>query len=288
MASALEDSRQLRRTARTSPGSLNGVGTIPARGVLYPARLPTFHREPVVDDLTAFVRWFWIPEWDLAPGHTSRQHLIGFPACNLVVEQGTTGISGPTTRASHRDLTGRGWAVGALLRPAAVPTLVGDAAVLRDAHRPVEQPDLSSAVRAAMDADGSPAERRRAAVTAFGSWLRNRLGTPGGEALLANRVAEAAESHPALLSVTDLAAHVNLSTRSLQRLTARYIGLSPAALMRRRRLQEAAERLRRDPGLDLSALAHELGYADHAHLTNDFRTTLGFTPSAYRRSLPHR
>jgi AraC-like DNA-binding protein len=29
-------------------------------------------------------------------------------------------------------------------------------------------------------------------------------------------------------------------------------------------------------------VAADLGYADHAHLTRDFRTVLGFTPSAYR------
>ena len=28
--------------------------------------------------------------------------------------------------------------------------------------------------------------------------------------------------------------------------------------------------------------AAELGYADQSHLANDFRTVLGFTPSAYR------
>lgn len=77
-------------------------------GVLYPQSLPTFHREPVADDLSAFVRWFWIPEWDLAPGQTSRQHLIGFPAVNIVVEDDEILVSGPTTRASFRDLTGRG------------------------------------------------------------------------------------------------------------------------------------------------------------------------------------
>ena len=34
---------------------------------------------------------------------------------------------------------------------------------------------------------------------------------------------------------------------------------------------------------DLAAIAAELGYADHAHLTNDFQRYLGFTPSTYRR-----
>lgn len=254
--------------------------------MLYPARLPTFHREPVTGELAAFVRWFWIPEWDIEPGRSSRQHLIGFPACNLVVEESVTGISGPTTRASHRDLTGRGWAVGALLRPAAVPSFVAEPATARDTYREVDLPDLSTAVRAAMDTDTPVAERHRHAIAAFTDWLVDRLGTPDEEALLANRMVEAAEADPELVTVTDLAAHLHVSTRSLQRLATKYVGLPPAALIRRRRLQEAAERLREHPELDLSALAHEFGYVDHAHLTNDFRRSLGFTPSAYRRDLP--
>lgn len=267
---------------------MNEVSATPAtsRGVLYPARLPTFHREPAAGDLAAFVRWFWIPEWDVEPGRTSRQHLIGYPACNLVVEDTQTGIAGPTTRASYRDLAGRGWAVGALLRPAATPILVNDPASLRDSYQLVEHPDLSRPVCAAMTTNGPPAERHRAAITEFTDWLRHRLGTPTDDGLLANRIAEAAETDPTLVTVTDLADHVNISTRSLQRLAAKYIGLSPTALIRRRRLQEAAERLRQAPDLDLTSLAIEFGYSDHAHLTNDFRISLGFTPSSYRRSLP--
>lgn len=266
---------------------MSGVSENPAasRGVLYPARLPSFHREPVTGDLAVFVRWFWIPEWDLEPGRSSRQQLIGFPACNLVVEHGMTGISGPSTRASYRDLTGKGWAVGALLCPAAVPRLVDDVTLVRDAYLAVDLPDLSSAVCKAMNSDSSADERRRTAIAVFAAWLRHRLGEPSEEALLANRMVDAAETDQALLNLADLAAHLHLSPRSVQRLAAKYVGLSPAALIRRRRLQEAAERLRHDPALDLAALAHEFGYADHAHLTRDFRTSLGFTPSTYRREL---
>lgn len=265
-----------------------GVRENPAatRGVLYPARLPTFHREPAPDDVAPFVRWFWIPEWHLEPGRTSRQQLLPFPACNLVVEHGMTGVSGPTTRASHRDLTGTGWAVGALLRPAAIPALALDVAALRDGYRQIDLPDLTGAVRAAMGGDAPADVRRRAAITAFAAWMRRAFGTPSAEGLLANRMVDAVETETTLLTVPDLAAHLQVSTRTLQRLAARYVGLPPAALIRRRRLQQAVERLREDPGVDLTALARELGYADHAHLTNDCRATLGFTPSGYRRSLP--
>jgi AraC-like DNA-binding protein len=59
-------------------------------------------------------------------------------------------------------------------------------------------------------------------------------------------------------------------------------------MIRRRRLQEAAQQLRIDPRTSLAELAAQLGYADQAHLTADFRAVLGFTPSAYRSATtPH-
>ena len=36
---------------------------------------------------------------------------------------------------------------------------------------------------------------------------------------------------------------------------------------------------------DLAEIAVELGYADQAHLTSDFRAATGTTPGAYRRQL---
>ena len=74
-----------------------------------------------------------------------------------------------------------------------------------------------------------------------------------------------------------------MSVRTLQRVAHRTVGMPPAAMIRRRRLQEAAQRIRDDPDAVLADVAAELGYADQAHLANDFRTVLGLTASSYRR-----
>jgi AraC-like DNA-binding protein len=251
------------------------------RGVLYPSRLPRFTRIPAPAAVADRVVWFWIPEWDVARGRTSRQHLIAFPACNLVVEGGSVTLSGPTTRAAHRDLVGRGWAVGALLRPAAVRALLPDPGALADAERPLEAPDLAGAVRVAM---ASGTGRHERAVTAFTAWLLEHVPPADDEARLADALVDLVGSDPALLRVDDAAAALGVSVRTVQRLARRYVGLTPLAMIRRRRLQEAAERVREDPGLVLADLAADLGYADHAHLTRDFRAVLGITPTTYRRT----
>lgn len=265
---------------RAAEGSKVGAGD--NRGVLYPARLPEFHRERATAVLEDFVRWFWIPEWNLQEGRVSRQHIIGFAACNLVVERNQVSLTGPTTRAGHRDLSGTGWAVGALLRPAAVLAFTDHVTALRDNACVIDAPELATAVATAMDAATSGTERRRAAIVEFSRWLRERCGEPSDEGLIANRMVDIVETDATMTQVGDIAKALHLSTRSVQRLAATYVGLSPSALIRRRRLQEGVEFVRTHPGTNLTDLAQTLGYVDHAHLTNEWRTVLGFTPSTYR------
>ncbi|MFC4108146.1 AraC family transcriptional regulator [Micromonospora zhanjiangensis] len=241
---------------------------------------------PAPDRVAALVHWFWIPEWRIAPGRASRQHTISFPGCNLVVESDTVGFAGPTTRASYRDLRGTGWAVGALLRPAAVRAFTDEPATLRDSYRSVPEPDLHAAVSAAMTAPGERTDaHRHRAVEAFTDWLTATVPAPTEEALLANVMADLVGTDPTVLTVEDAAERLHVSVRTLQRLAGRHVGLPPSTMIRRRRLQEAAERLRAEPATNLAALAAELGYTDHSHLANEFRSVLGYTPSGYRRQV---
>ena len=253
-----------------------------SRGVLFPAELPTFHRLQPQAEMRDLVRWYWIPEWSIAAGRTSRQHLLPYPASNLVVEGGTVLLTGPSTRASHRDLSGTGWAVGALLRPAAASLFTVELRELRDSAIPVAAAALVAEVSAAMECGCSDEERFATATGAIAEWLSSRQAEPTADGLLANEMVDLAESAETIMTVSELAARLHVSARTLQRLADRYVGVSPAALIRRRKLQQAAARLRADPQLSLATLAQELGYADHAHFSRDFRTMLGHTPRAYR------
>ncbi|SIS17477.1 helix-turn-helix transcriptional regulator [Williamsia sterculiae] len=252
------------------------------RGVLYPTRLPTFHREPVPEELSDRIRWFWIPRWSLAAGRTSRQEILPFPASNLVVQREEVSLAGPTTGASHRDLSGTGWAVGALLRPAGVARLhssPGDLAGVESAYAAAE---LHASVVEAMSDRDEDAGRRRA-VNAFVTWAKDRLDAPDDAGLMANAMEDLIAGDPSITRVDQVADRLSMSTRAVQRLSRRYVGLAPLAIIRRYRLQEAAMRLREDPATTIAQIAADLGYADHAHLTTDFTRVLGYTPTSYRR-----
>jgi AraC-like DNA-binding protein len=243
--------------------------------VLYPQRLPRFTRLEPTGAADGLVSWFWIPQWDLPDGVESSQPVLGYPAANLVVEAGAVRLWGATTRASKRILTGRGWAVGALLRPSALVRLSAEPAELVDTSTAIVAPELYDAVAHAM-----PDVQR--ATTAFGDWLAERAGAPTSEGRLADAMSELLMTDAAILRVEDAAERLRVSVRTLQRVAHRAVGMPPAAMIRRRRLQEAAQRIRGDSDLVLADLAAELGYADQAHLANDFRTVLGLTATQYR------
>ena len=192
----------------------------PTRGVLYPARLPEFHRLPATGAAAELAVWFWIPEWDIEPGRTSRQHVVGYPAVNLVVEPGAVTISGATTRASFRDLRGTSWAVGAMLRPAAVAALIDAPAALVDAERELDEPELHHAVVAAMG--GGDGHRERA-VAAFSAWLVARVGPLGGAERQANALVDALMGEGAAGTPEEAAARLAVSVRTLQRLAHRQL-----------------------------------------------------------------
>ncbi|MEL4357604.1 MULTISPECIES: helix-turn-helix domain-containing protein [unclassified Luteococcus] len=251
-----------------------------SRGTLFPARLPTgFWRLPASPEVSELVSWWWISQWALTDGEESHQELLAFPASNLVLEDSQVRFWGPTTRRSTKVLRGHGWALGALLRPAAVRGFVPDPASLRDDSMPVDMPALHTAVATHAACD------LRDAVGDVEPWLVDRVGPIGDEARLANRMAELANNDPNISSVSELASALGISERSVHRLAASHVGLSPYSIIRRRRLQEAVAAAREDPQEALASIAARFGFVDQAHLAREARKLLGYPLQTYRREL---
>ncbi|MEW1952498.1 helix-turn-helix domain-containing protein [Terrabacter sp. NPDC080008] len=273
--------------------SFPGQGRAPARDDIERAHLldPTdrtwsIARAQVSPDLTDLARRFWIPVWDVPPGRDSVQRVLQYPVCLLVVSDSYARFYGVVSGLSHTVLTGRGWAVGLMFQPAAGHLLTGQP-VRRMTDRHLDLTALpaldgsavTDQVRRVMapDPDSPHAQARARGVVEDA--LRALL-PADEEGLLVNAIVEHVESSPDLLRVDELCARFGLTERTLQRLLHKRIGLGPKWLIRRRRLQEAADRLR-DAGTPLSGIAAELGYADQAHFTRDFRTATGMTPGEF-------
>lgn len=124
------------------------------------------------------------------------------------------------------------------------------------------------------------------ALAALEAWLHARLRRPlDPKVTLAAGLVERATSEPELRTVDALARAGGLTVRPLQRLFRDYVGASPKWVLRRERLRTAALRLEQGLTVSLADLAAELGYADHAHLTRDFRAATGRAPADFARAV---
>ncbi|SEL73570.1 transcriptional regulator, AraC family [Stigmatella aurantiaca] len=110
--------------------------------------------------------------------------------------------------------------------------------------------------------------------------LLRRLCAPRGDTF--DRVLHYLRTHPGPPRPGVLAKALHLSPRTLQRAFKERVGFCPGTYSRIARLQGALSALRAAPPPSLSELAYQSGYADHAHMTREFRELTGRPPSAFR------
>ncbi|MFD0996163.1 AraC-like DNA-binding protein [Pseudoclavibacter chungangensis] len=253
--------------------------------------------------LAPWVRHYWFVAWDLPPGVGHRPRVLPALGTSLTVEYGrvrrtgTNGpgafATGPVTRATFDiGLTGRGGTAGILLHPGVASTVFGLAArELTDAVLSLERTserersggareiptELVTEQRAfASDADRTAARFDEALLSV--DWP-----DPGPSTLVAELV-ERIEHDPDATSVARVEGVTGYSTRTVQRLFARDLGVGVGWVLRRRRLRDAVRRLDLGHEGSLTELAAECGWYDHSHFTREFRELIGVTPSAYRRA----
>lgn len=274
---------------RTTMRPVDPVDRAHLTGVTRPS--PPISRYAPSAHLVDLVERYWIPVWSLA--EPSTQSTLQHPVCLIVVSDSYARFYGVARGRSSVTLEGDGWAVGVMLTPAA-GWLVRGGSVADLADRHIDLTEVSSLdadqlvaeVRSAMSADPHNPVAHRAAVRALEARLSTHLPVdePG---LTVNEAVSWLRDHPGVTRVDELAEHVGLSERSLQRLVEQRTGMSPKWLIQRRRLHDAVEALKAGQ-VSLADMAAELGYSDQAHFTHDFRTVTGMTPGAYLRDQPGR
>ena len=256
-------------------------------GVTRPS--PPIHRYPPSAGLVDLVERYWIPVWSLA--RPSTQSTLQHPVCLVVISNTYARFYGVARGRSSVTLEGDGWAVGTMFKPAAGRLVLGrSVARVTDTHVDLSQiasldaGPLVAEVRSAMGPDPRDPVAHAEAIRA----VERRLATylPVDEqGLLANEMVTWLREHREVTRVADLARHLGMGERSLQRLVEQRTGLSPKWLIQRRRLHDVVEGLKagREPLADLAA---RLGYADQAHFTHDFRSVTGMTPGEYGADQP--
>ncbi len=119
------------------------------------------------------------------------------------------------------------------------------------------------------------------ALNALEEWLLARAAQidlePSPAVIAATRLVET-RGHG---TVADLAERVGLSVRQLERQFRAQVGMSPKTLSRLTRFEAAQHRIFEARELSFTRLAHDLGYADQAHFTREFRSFAAQSPGSF-------
>ena len=198
--------------------------------------------------------------------------------CMDLVWSEPTGVSvvGPNTTAFMAPLAPGSEVVGVRLRPGSGPSLFGLAA-----------PELLDGRMTAAEAWGNVGARldqEAAAATGDRAGLLVHF--------LAARARWAAEPAPLVLAAAarhervpeaEVAEQLAVSERHLRRLVSSEVGYGPKRLGRVLRLRKALARVR--TGAELAEVAHDCGYADQAHFTNDCSELAGVAPGRFLQEI---
>ncbi len=231
--------------------------------------------DPSVADL---VEQHWIVTWDSRGAAPISREVLPDPCVNLAVEPGRRLLYGVGEGHAVRVLEDRGMVIGTKFRPGGfsglwpgpVPQLTGRVLTLPEAFGPAGE-QLDAELLAARDVT--------AAIDAVTVFVRRHRPEPDPQRELAMEAAAAMRTARPETQVAQFAQQFAVSPRTLQRLFARHVGVSPKQVLQRHRRQQAVDRIGERGGDGLARIAVELGYADQAHLSRDFRATLGRGPA---------
>jgi len=217
--------------------------------------------------LAAHVDRYWVVTWDYAEPY--RQLIVPYPNVHLSFGADGVFVNGVCSGHQTKVLDGAGGVFGVAFRPGAFRPFLG-APVSTITDRVVDAasvfgPDLPATP------DVETVER----------FLTDRMPEPDPRAAEAADIVATIVARPELTTVEALARDLGTSVRGLQRLFAEHVGIGPKWVIRRYRLHEVTERLAAGGIIDWAALAADLGYADQAHFTRDFKHMFGESPTRY-------
>lgn len=234
--------------------------------------------------LQPFIEHYWVIHYDLAPDVLHTQTVLSYPNVHLAFEHDDEGrralLYGIPSQPFKRELRGSGRVLGVKFRAGGFyPFWQKDVSLLTGTTIKASNVfDLGEegCMDAVLDAGEEYAMARQAEMV-----LSARLPERDAQSELAGKIVQDVMNDRSILKVEQLSEIYEMPTRQLQRVFRKYIGVSPKWVIKRYRLQEAAERLEQDKSADWVELALQLGYFDQAHFIKDFKSVIGQTPAAY-------
>jgi AraC-like DNA-binding protein len=236
-------------------------------------------------DLAPFVEHHWIVRWNLDEGAEHVAETLPHPCVHLVVERGASGVFGIVRGRFRKRILGRGRAAAIRFRPGGFAAIwprsiraITGRVVPLDVAFGHDGAEYERAVLEAPDDDATH-------VALAEAFVRSRSPHADDDLALVTRAMALVDADSAITRVDALAHELGIGVRTLQRLFADRVGVSPKWVICRARLQQAAARVMAGEAIDWTRLALELGYYDQPHLAAAYRSIIGVTPAEHARRL---
>lgn len=262
-------------------GILVGVETTSRHGILgQPERGYALERFPAAADLGELVERHWQVAWSLPPGEEGTVTLLPHPCVNLVLDGGRLAVSGVGQERFTYRYSGSGRVFGVKFRPGGfLPFLGRPLSEITDTVLPAAQ--LWGSAAEVLAAELTAARRVEEQITLVEEFLRRRWPPYDPRVDYVGRIVASLLHDRTISRVDDVTERFGVAPRTLQRMFARYVGVSPKWVLRRYRLHEAAAVLAQEHERPWAEVAAELGYFDQSHFIRDFTAAVGVTPGAY-------
>ena len=259
-----------------------------ARGILrrsLPAGTLRHSRRRPASEVAPWITHYWMINWDLRGCKPQVVETLPHPNIHLIFEKGTSVVSGVQTCRFSRVLEGQARVFGVKFRAGGFrPFLDRAVSKLADSIVPASHvfgKDLEP-LETILLSSGKEDDK----VQAADDFFRAHAPRPDPQVEMAGHLVERILREPEIKTVDDLANRAGMGKRRLQRIFNEYVGASPKWVIRRYRLHDLVEKANSGSQLDWSQVALELGYFDHAHLINDFKSIVGYSPAEYQKLIP--
>jgi AraC-like DNA-binding protein len=259
-----------------------------ARGILrrsLPAGTLRHSRRRPASEVAPWITHYWMINWDLRGCKPQVVETLPHPNIHLIFEKGTSVVSGVQTCRFSRVLEGQARVFGVKFRAGGFrPFLDRAVSKLADSIVPASHvfgKDLEP-LETILLSSGKEDDK----VQAADDFFRAHAPRPDPQVEMAGHLVERILREPEIKTVDDLANRAGMGKRRLQRIFNEYVGASPKWVIRRYRLHDLVEKANSGSQLDWSQVALELGYFDQAHLINDFKSMVGYSPAEYQKLIP--
>ncbi|MEM9667582.1 MAG: helix-turn-helix domain-containing protein [Pseudomonadota bacterium] len=236
------------------------------------------------DGLEELLNNVWHVQWNLPAGQTYLQSNLPHPVQHIVIDPlRGSGMYGCVTKKFDYEITGEGQVLGLKLFPglgrAFLHQLLSE---ITDSYVPLQRligDDLTHELECDLNGNKPIAS----VVERFGKSI-SPLARGISQSMREARVAvELIDTSKDIFRVADIACHLGVTARQIQRLFSVYIGMPPKWVIDRYRILEALDEMNSGKHVDISDLALKLGYSDQSHFSNQFKVITGFSPSAYQK-----